>query len=122
MRLAALLIASALESLAAAQSVLADPLLSLSLHNEQRYLQSQIRSLEAQVGQLQVQQTLQRLEQQRGPSDLAGVRQLQLDALEAQQTLRSQEAASTARAARLRAQSGLSALGYADGLPLTPDR
>ncbi len=120
MRLAVLLIASALASPAAAQVFTGDPLRALSLQNEQRYLESQIRSLEAQTQRLQTQQSLQRLEQQRGPSDLAGMRQLQLDDVEAQQTLRSQQAASTARAARLRAQSGLGALGYADGLPLTP--
>jgi TolA-binding protein len=120
MRLAVLLIASSLASPAAAQVLVGDPLRSLSIQNEQRYLESQIRALQARTGRLETQQSLQRLEQQRGPSDLAGMRQLQLDAVEAQQTLRAHQAASTARAARLRGQSSLGALGYADGLPLAP--
>ncbi|MBW3617543.1 MAG: hypothetical protein KY446_07255 [Proteobacteria bacterium] len=120
----ALALALAAATPAAAQIVF-DPGETLRLQNELRWQQGQIRALEAQAGRLQTEQTLRGLEARRAPDPAISRRQAELDAVEAQNLLRATQAASTARAARLRAASPaydqqLRELGYATGLPLTP--
>lgn len=120
MRFAIAVVAALAASPAAAQVLFPQPDIAaeLRLRNEQSYLETQQRALEADLGRLRTNQTLNRLEGQRLPDPMLVQRQSAQDLAEAEATLRAQQAQSTARAARLR--TGLSALGYADSLPLNP--
>ena len=123
---AALGLSSGLPTAAGAQAIL-DSGARLRLQNELRWQQGQIRALEAQADRLRTDQTLRRLESRRSPDPTITRRQIELDAVEAQNLLRATQGASTASAARLRAGSPvydqrLRELGYASGLPLGPSR
>ena len=113
-------------ALLAAGPVLAqDPGAELRLQNQIRWNEGQIRNLEADLGRLRTDQTIRGLQAQRLPDPILSARQNQLDAVEAENLNRAAQAASTARAARLRAASPvydqrLRDLGYATGLPADP--
>lgn len=92
-----------------------DPLASMRLDNELRWIEGRQRALEAQAMRVQTDRTVRRLEQQRAPDPLAR-RQAEIDAVEADQRLRAGQAASTERARELRRQ------GYAADLPIAPPR
>jgi len=117
MRRSLVLAATLLAAPAAAQTFPAlDPAAALRLQNEQRYLDTRQRALEAELGRLGTAQTLDRLSRQGLPDAALLRRQAAQDAAEADALLRAQQARSTLRAARLR--SALAAQGYADALPL----
>jgi hypothetical protein len=99
----------------------------LRLQNELRWQQGQIRALEAEVARMQTDATLRRLQSARQPDARITARMAEQDAIQAEALLRGTEAASTARAAGLRAASPvydrrLRELGYATGLPVGPGR
>jgi hypothetical protein len=111
--------------LAAGPAWAQDPGAELRLQNQLRWNEGQLRSLEADLGRLRTDQTLRELQSRRLPDPLLSARQNQLDAVEAENLNRAAQAASTARAARLRAASPvydqrLRDLGYATGLPVGP--
>lgn len=118
MRIALALLAALLATPAAAQVLPLDPAAALRFQNEQRFLETQQRALEADLGRLRTDQTVRQLQNERLPDPVLSRRQSDSDAAEADALLRAQQAQSTARAGRLR--TGLGALGYADSLPLTP--
>jgi len=112
---------------AASAQVLPDIGAHLRLQNELRWQQGQIRALEAQADRLQTNATVRRLQSGRAPNPTLELRQYQRDAAEAEALLQATEAASTARAAGLRAASPaydqrLRELGYASSLPVSPRR
>jgi small-conductance mechanosensitive channel len=112
---------------AASAQVLPDIGADLRLQNELRWQQGQIRALEAQADRLQTNATVRRLQSGRAPNPTLELRQYQRDAAEAEALLQATEAASTARAAGLRAASPaydqrLRELGYASSLPVSPRR
>lgn len=124
MRALALLIALGFSTVAAAQVV--DPGASLRLQNQQRWNEGQLRNLEADIGGLRTDQTLRGIQRGRQPDPVLSARERQLEAVEAESLSRASQAASTARAAGLRASSPLydqrlRELGFATGLP-TPRR
>lgn len=123
MRALALLIALGFSTVAAAQVV--DPGASLRLQNQQRWNEGQLRNLEADLGALRTDRTVRGLQAGRLPDPVLSARERQLDAVEADNLNRTSQAASTARAAGLRAGSPvydqrLRDLGFATGPPAPP--
>ena len=100
-----------------------DPGAELRLQNQQRWTEGQLRNLDADLGRLRTDQTIRRLQAERLPDPVIAARQQQLDAVQAENLARASQAASTDRAARLRAADPvydrrLRELGFATGLPL----
>ena len=99
-----------------------DPGAELRLQNQQRWNESQLRNLQADLGRIRTDQTVRRLQAERLPDPVLTDRQLRQDATEAENLSRASQAASTDRAARLRAADPaydrrLRELGFATGLP-----
>lgn len=123
MRAALILATLACSQGASAQSF--DPGAELRLQNQQRWTESQLRNLEADLGRLRTDQTLGRIQAERLPDPVLAARQARQDAVEAQDLNRALQAASGARAARLRAgipvyDQRLRELGFASSLPIGP--
>lgn len=102
-----------------------DPGAELRLQNQQRWTESQLRNLEADLGGLRTDRTLGRIQAERLPDPVLAARQARQDATQAENLNRATQAASTARASRLREASPvydqrLRELGFATSLPIGP--
>jgi len=121
------LLVSAAPSAASAQALpghgAADVGAAMRLENERRWIEGQLRALQAEAGRLRTEATVRGLEARRAPDATLALRQAELDAVAADNLARASQAASSANAARLRAADpaydrSLRALGYATGLPV----